>query len=307
MRLLRKLLFLVLGLVFVALGIVAVRMPHEIVSPPLPVRHSGGPVIAVPALAPIAAAANTDCGSPTSFVSAAGDNAASLQTLAVSPFGVPETGWTVYAPLIAREIGTACAPQTSGFAASLAAWQDRNAVPASGRMDTAALSKMSLTWLLRRPFVVVSKRACPPSPDEATLAQADAGEAYGGKTIKARTGALAAYRQMLQAARQAPGQSGFQLRIASAYRGPIEEAVRCALGGCGTAGKARCSAHRTGLAFDFYLGAAPGKNAFSTDAANRLYLSQTPTYRWLVNNADRFGFVNYPYEPWHWEWTGEAI
>jgi zinc D-Ala-D-Ala carboxypeptidase len=19
----------------------------------------------------------------------------------------------------------------------------------------------------------------------------------------------------------------------------------------------------------------------------------------------RFGFVNYPFEPWHWEWTGE--
>ena len=30
-----------------------------------------------------------------------------------------------------------------------------------------------------------------------------------------------------------------------------------------------------------------------------------PAYRWLVANADRFGFVNYPFEPWHWEWTGE--
>ena len=65
--------------------------------------------------------------------------------------------------------------------------------------------------------------------------------------------------------------------------------------------------HRTGLAFDFVLGNGPGDALFSTSPANRLALSQTPAYRWLVANADRFGFVNYPYEPWHWEWTGEAI
>jgi LAS superfamily LD-carboxypeptidase LdcB len=35
-------------------------------------------------------------------------------------------------------------------------------------------------------------------------------------------------------------------------------------------------------------------------------MSGTPAYRWLVANAGRFGFVNYVFEPWHWEWTGEA-
>ncbi len=34
---------------------------------------------------------------------------------------------------------------------------------------------------------------------------------------------------------------------------------------------------------------------------------QTPAYRWLLANARRFGFVNYVFEPWHWEWTGEPI
>ena len=34
--------------------------------------------------------------------------------------------------------------------------------------------------------------------------------------------------------------------------------------------------------------------------------SRTAVYRWMVANAARFGFVNYPFEPWHWEWTGEA-
>jgi LAS superfamily LD-carboxypeptidase LdcB len=23
-------------------------------------------------------------------------------------------------------------------------------------------------------------------------------------------------------------------------------------------------------------------------------------------NAGRYGFVNYPYEPWHWEYVGDA-
>jgi len=42
----------------------------------------------------------------------------------------------------------------------------------------------------------------------------------------------------------------------------------------------------------------------STDVHSRRHMSQTPTYRWLVKNAGRFGFVPYVYEPWHWEWVG---
>ena len=39
---------------------------------------------------------------------------------------------------------------------------------------------------------------------------------------------------------------------------------------------------------------------------NRLFQSRSAAYRWLVANAARFGFVNYPFEPWHWEWTGQT-
>jgi LAS superfamily LD-carboxypeptidase LdcB len=56
-----------------------------------------------------------------------------------------------------------------------------------------------------------------------------------------------------------------------------------------------------------FVGAAPGGRPESTDDANRLFQSRTATYRWLVANAGRFGFVPYPFEPWHWEWTGEPI
>ena len=57
---------------------------------------------------------------------------------------------------------------------------------------------------------------------------------------------------------------------------------------------------------DLYVGQAPGFGPDSSADPNRLFMSRTPTYRWLVANADRFGFVPYPFEPWHWEWTGEA-
>jgi LAS superfamily LD-carboxypeptidase LdcB len=46
--------------------------------------------------------------------------------------------------------------------------------------------------------------------------------------------------------------------------------------------------------------------ADSSADANRLYQVGTPAYRWLVANAARFGFVNYVFEPWHWEWIGQA-
>ena len=41
----------------------------------------------------------------------------------------------------------------------------------------------------------------------------------------------------------------------------------------------------------------------STAAASRQHMSRTATYRWLVANAGRFGFVPYVFEPWHWEYV----
>ncbi len=46
------------------------------------------------------------------------------------------------------------------------------------------------------------------------------------------------------------------------------------------------------------------RNPDTTEDANRLFQSKTPTYRWLVANADRFGFFPYVFEPWHWEYAG---
>jgi D-alanyl-D-alanine carboxypeptidase len=56
------------------------------------------------------------------------------------------------------------------------------------------------------------------------------------------------------------------------------------------------SAHQTGKAVDFYLG---GKNS----SGNANELRKLPAYKWLVQNASKYGFVPYYAEPWHWEYN----
>jgi hypothetical protein len=251
------------------------------------------------------------CASAAAFADAAVMNAVSLQTAAWSVMGRAETGWEIYAPHVADEIATTCAPTDPGFAQALASWQGAHGLAADGIMDPATLKAMTLIWLKRRPFVAASAHGvCPAPPLPAALAWAAPAEGYLGKPIQLRAGALAAYRRMVAAARQdVPAMAGDKrlLTIFSGYRDPLDDAARCARNGdCGTIAKASCSAHRTGLAMDVYLGAAPGFVPESSADANRLFQSRTALYRWMVRNAARFGFVNYPFEPWHWEWTGEA-
>jgi hypothetical protein len=285
-----------LALAVILLGLVVLRVTNRAPAPlPAP---------------PVAAAPPSPADCAAGPAAAARANAASLSTLAWAPFRHrPETGWETYAPLIAREIGTACPPGSAGFAARLAAWQQAHGLSPDGVMSPAVFDRLSGLVELRRPFVRLNATGvCPAPPPEDALATAAPAESYGGMTIRLRPAALAAYRRMVAAARaEAPGLAADPqlLTLFSGYRGPAQEVARCARGGCGGPAKASCSAHRTGLAVDIYLGAAPGSRIDSSDDANRLYLSRTPAYRWLVRNADRFGFVNYPFEPWHWEWTGE--
>lgn len=262
--------------------------------------------VASPAYRSLAAAG--DCAHPTSFAAAARQNALTLSQASWSIFGRPETGWATYAPLTAHEIGTTCAANTPAFAAALAAWRSGHGGPASGIMDTATLDALRLTWLERRPFLAASAHgACPPAAPATALLTLRPQEGYEGMTIRLRPQALVAWRAMVAAARrESPAIAGDPrlLTIFSGFRDPAADAVRCRGGGCGRLTRASCSAHRTGLAMDLYLGSAPGFPPESAADANRLYESQTPAYRWLVANGARFGFVNYPFEPWHWEWAG---
>ncbi len=236
-------------------------------------------------------------------------NAASFQTLAAAPFHRPEIGWAPYEAWIKADIGTSCSAITPGFARALARFRAAHGLGAGGVMDIPTLAALNQVWTSRRPFVRISKVACPAPPPEASLARATPAESYGGKTIQLRSSALMAYRRMAAAARAAGVLAGNPalLTIFSGYRSPVSDAVRCVMEqNCGGVTRASCSAHLTGLAMDLYLGAAPGHTVDSADDVNRTWMTYTPAYRWLVANAARFGFVNYVFEPWHWEWTGEA-
>jgi hypothetical protein len=243
-------------------------------------------------------------------VPAALRNGQSVRTLAITAFHRRETGWEIYAPLVAHEIGTACDAASPAFAHDLAAWQLSHGLAPSGVMDEVTFLAMKVVWDARRPFVAASLVGCPNPPDPSRLAPVPATQSYGGKIMFLRPGALAAYERMVAAARtESPAVRADPklMRLFSAFRSPADDDARClAQGNCQGVVRASCSAHRTGLAMDLDLGTAPGSEIGSADDANRLFISRGQAYRWMVANAGRFGFVNYPFEPWHWEWTGES-
>jgi zinc D-Ala-D-Ala carboxypeptidase len=313
---LRRLLFVIAALVLIVVGYLVWAMltpaprPIQPAAPAPTAAAVARPSIAANAIAASATAAPAaaDCNAPA-FDQAASANAASLETLAWQPFHRNETGWRTYAPHIAVEIGVACPADSSGFAAALGAWQGGHGLPPTGRLDPATFDKMNIAWELARPFVRLSQTGvCPDPPANAALAWARPEEGYERKPIQLRADALAAYRRLVAAARSASPAIAADprlLTIFSGYRSPESDSARCATeNNCGNVTRALCSAHRTGLAMDLYLGAAPGFPPESSDDANRLYQSQTAAYAWLVAHGTQYGFVNYPFEPWHWEWVG---
>lgn len=255
-----------------------------------------------------AAASRCAATTPVGFAAAAA-NAVSLLNLSWNPFGRAEIGWSVYAPKVATEIGSNCDAATPAFADRLAAWQAHHRLPANGQFDPPTFAAMKAAWQRERPFAhVASKTSCPPPPPPETLAWSRASEGYGGKLVQLRIGALAAYRAMVAAARRELHGERRAFGLFSGFRDPASDAARCTVeGNCNGIVRATCSAHRTGLAVDMWVGQAPGYGPDSTADVDRAAMVQTPAYRWLLVNARRFGFVNYVFEPWHWEWTGEPI
>ena len=242
-------------------------------------------------------------------IAAAALNAASLESLEWTPMRRPERGWAVYATRIATEIGTRCAADTPGFARAFAEWQRRHGLAPTGIVEPASFAVMNTKWTLARPFVIQTHNGlCPSPPPADRLATAAASESYGGKTILLRADALAAYRRMVAAARKSgAAQDWAWFVIFSGFRDPAADEARCLIdGNCQGVVRATCSAHRTGLAIDLHVGAAPGFGPDSSDDVNRRAMVKTLAYRWLVTNAARFGFVNYVFEPWHWEWSPPA-
>jgi len=250
------------------------------------------------------------CDAPEAFHAAAEANAASLDTLAASPFGRAEQGWAVYAPRLQHDIGARCPPDSPGFAVRMARWQRAHGLKDDGVVAAEDILAAKTGWQNQRPFYLLHMRGVCPDPPQDALAALPTDETIDDKSVVMRRRAAEALRRLLRAAwREAPetAQGPERLAAFSGYRSPTYDAARCARDGdCDGLGRAVCSPHRTGLAVDLVLGSAPGYAIDSTADANRLYQTRTVAYRWLLDNAWRFGFVNYAFEPWHWEWTGEA-
>ncbi len=122
--------------------------------------------------------------------------------------------------------------------------------------------------------------------------------------LKVKQDAYSAYKRMIAAAvadksLKLNSEEKF-LKIISAFRSrEYQEKLRQKSPNSGRAGLALNSPHFTGCALDIYVGGEP----VTTKDENRAIQVETPVYKWLVKNAERFGFYPYYYEPWHWEYA----
>jgi D-alanyl-D-alanine carboxypeptidase len=248
--------------------------------------------------------------SAASFTSAAATNSTLRNDLTWTFGGKQQRGWYLYDLLIGKTLNTDHDPSTSEFAASIAAWQKHRGIAADGILDEDALMSMVSQWQGNR-----LKNRAAATPDQLMIAPTsdfyDSSRAEELRQVERRT--YAAYKQMIAAAiadpklklaHTAPDQLAAKeqyFKIVSAFRSPeYQEELRRKSPNAGSAGLAvNNSPHFTGRALDLYVGGSP----VDTKDANRAIQVKTPVYRWLVENAESFGFRPYFYEPWHWEYV----
>ncbi len=246
----------------------------------------------------------------TAFSAAATENARLVNSLGWTFGAKPQRGWQIYVPIIQQTIGTEKSAETPEFAVAVAAWQQKSGLAPTGKLDNETLLKMVAWWQSRR---LNSSRY--PSDEELVSAPITDfyDQARAPELLKVERETYAAYKKMVAAAakdlnlKQTPtGELAPEekfLRIVSAFRSREYQAkLRAASPHSGRAGLAVNSPHFTGQALDIYVGGEPT----ITKDFNRLQQVQTPAYKWLVKNAERFGFRPYYYEPWHWEYVPKS-
>ncbi|HUR97682.1 MAG TPA: D-alanyl-D-alanine carboxypeptidase family protein [Pyrinomonadaceae bacterium] len=245
----------------------------------------------------------------SAFKRAAAENARLRNSLSWTFSGKTQTGWNIYVPLISQAMGVDAGPDTPEFALALSNWQANAGLPETGVLDEATLETFKKYWQSRRlgRFGLSS---------EDNLLSAPIAEFFdptrSTDMLQLERDTYAAYKKMVAAATKdlqhelkltkdgelAPEEKF--LRIVSAYRSQdYQDALRKKEPNAGRGALAKNSPHSTGHAIDIYVGGEPVKTLDS----NRLIQVQTPAYKWLMKNAHRFGFYNYFYEPWHWEYV----
>jgi zinc D-Ala-D-Ala carboxypeptidase len=254
---------------------------------------------------------NTSSASSASSFSAATTQNVTLRNELTWTFGgKQQRGWYLYDLLIGKTLDSKHDPTTSDFAAAVASWQKRRGLSADGILDEDALMAMVSQWQGNR-----LKNRAYATPDQLLTAPPadfyDSSRAEELRQVHRET--YAAYKKMIAAAiadptlklahtssdQLAPAEKYF--KIVSAFRSrEYQDNLRRKSPNAGSAGLAvNNSPHFTGRALDLYVGGSP----VDTNDSNRAIQVNTPAYRWLVQNAERFGFRPYFYEPWHWEYV----
>jgi zinc D-Ala-D-Ala carboxypeptidase len=222
----------------------------------------------------------------------------------------PQSSWQLYELLILNTIRVDNL-SNKNFVATLKQWQQSADLPATGILDHASWLKMVEQWQIRRS----KDRTIPPPEKLVTVAASefyDPERPVDLRMVERET--YAAYQRMIAAAAKelqlpldADGKIAAaekSLKIISAFRSPeYQKKLRQLSPNSGRAALAVNSPHFTGRALDLFVGGDP----VSTKDANRAIQVNTKAYRWLVKNAEKFGFIPYFYEPWHWEYNPQAV
>jgi len=252
----------------------------------------------------------TSITSSSLFSGAATTNVSLRNDLTWTFGGKQQRGWYLYDLLIGKTLNTTHDPTTSDFAAALASWQRRSRTTADGILDQDTLMALVSQWqgnrLKDRSYATPDQLLTAPPSDFYDPSRAD-------EMRQVERDTYAAYKRMIAAAisdpalklahtssdQLAPAEKYF--KIVSAFRSrEYQENLRRKSPNAGSAGLAvNNSPHFTGRALDLYVGGSP----VDTKDSNRAIQVNTPAYRWLVQNAERFGFRPYFYEPWHWEFV----
>lgn len=277
------------------------------------VQSKGGPSVKPSTVKPtsrITDRINTSTAAASSaFAAAAVQNAALRNELTWIFGGKQQRGWYLYDLLIGETVKTNEDFGTSDFASAVAVWQKHAGLSGDGVLDEDSLMRMVSQWQSNR-----LKNRAVATPDQLLTAPPadffDPSRAPELRQVERNT--YAAYKRMIAAAladptlklartsagELAPGERYF--KIISSFRSrEYQDELRRKSPNAGRAGLAVNSPHFTGRALDIYVGGDP----VDTKDANRAIQVDTPAYRWLVRNAERFGFRPYFYEPWHWEYV----
>ena len=238
-----------------------------------------------------------------SYRKAAQKNAVLMNNLSWK-WGRPQKGWNLYIPLISKTLETQADAGSMEFASAVADWQRKSGIRVDGVINQKTLFSFIEHWQSKRIRPIYEAR-------EDDLLTAPISDFYDPtreeRLLKVDKRAYEAFKRMVADAGEQfdrdEGKSGIfgpYLSIVSSYRSPAyQRELRRKDPKATRAQLAVRSPHFTGRALDIYVGGEP----VTSKDANRAIQVKTPAYLWLVENADKYGFVPYFYEPWHWEYV----